>query len=366
MTRARAPSRARRPARRTARTLAVQPQRRAGGLARHRGRAGGRRSPRGAARPGRAGRLGPAVGAHPEAARRGAAPDEALAAVIGRATTSEVTGRFNLLLTDGTGHRRDGGRPHPLVPAHDAAATACGAAAVLVASEPADDDPGWRRRAGSLPADRQPGRGPRRSLPTPPEVDAVDAERVRHGVSPKAGESTASPDGRSIGHDEPPVNDAPCTSSGTCRADFAGWALRADARAGLTARRSRCRPSGSTTRSAASCSRRSPGCPSTTRPGPSGRSCSPRLGRDRRAQRGGHAGRARLGLVGEDPPADRRAAGGPDAAHVRTGRRQRAGAGGRGHRPGRRVPGAGGARGGGGLRAPTRPARSRSRAGRRR
>ena len=37
-----------------------------------------------------------------------------------------------------------------------------------------------------------------------------------------------------------------------------------------------CRRSGSTTTAAASCSTRSPGCPSTTRPRPSGRSCAPR------------------------------------------------------------------------------------------
>ena len=50
----------------------------------------------------------------------------------------------------------------------------------------------------------------------------------------------------------------------------------ADRRAPGSDRRpaSGCRPSGSTTRSAASCSRRSPGCPSTTRPEPNVR-CSP-------------------------------------------------------------------------------------------
>ena len=38
--------------------------------------------------------------------------------------------------------------------------------------------------------------------------------------------------------------------------------------------RNRCRPNGSTTRSAATCSTRSPGCPSTTRPAPRRRSCA--------------------------------------------------------------------------------------------
>ena len=79
-------------------------------------------------------------------------------------------------------------------------------------------------------------------------------------------------------------------------------------------------------------------------------------GPDRRAERRGHAGRAGVGVVGEDAPADRRAARGRHPRHLRAGRRQRAGPAGRGHRPARRVPGAGGTRRGVRLRGASRPA----------
>jgi glutamine amidotransferase len=67
--------------------------------------------------------------------RRGRAPGEALAGTVGALRAAGVTGRFNFLLTDG----------------QVIAATAAGdtlwhrrsAAAVVVASEPGDDGPGW-------------------------------------------------------------------------------------------------------------------------------------------------------------------------------------------------------------------------------
>ena len=82
---------------------------------------------------------------------------------------------------------------------------------------------------------------------------------------------------------------APTRCAPTCAAG-----LTADAASG-------CRRSGSTTTAAASCSTRSPGCPSTTRPRASGRSSTrgPPTIAERSRRR--HAGRARLGHVGEDP-----------------------------------------------------------------
>ena len=91
--------------------------------------------------------------------------------------------------------------------------------------------------------------------------------------------------------------------------DFLAEALRADVtRRADRDSRSRCRRSGSTTSAAASCSRRSPGCRSTTRPGPSGRSWSRTRPRSPPATGARDAGRARLRLGREDPAADRRAA----------------------------------------------------------
>ena len=47
-----------------------------------------------------------------------------------------ITGRLNLLLTDGEDDRRDRGRRHPVLPRRPGQ--------VVVASEPFDDEPGWR------------------------------------------------------------------------------------------------------------------------------------------------------------------------------------------------------------------------------
>jgi len=119
--------------------------------------------------------------------RRGADPAEALAAVMGLLDIAQVSGRFNFLLTDGTtiaataaGHtlwyRRNAGGlngDRSDRPAH-----------VVVASEPADEEPGWVEvpdrslLTATLDAVRV------RSLPTPPEVDADDAERVRRASFP--------------------------------------------------------------------------------------------------------------------------------------------------------------------------------------
>ncbi|HEX9030750.1 MAG TPA: hypothetical protein VF834_02815 [Streptosporangiaceae bacterium] len=68
--------------------------------------------------------------------REGEGPAEALAGTIADATEAGVTGRFNLLLTDGK-----------VIAATAAGDTLCyrrDSAGVLVASEPSDDDPGWQ------------------------------------------------------------------------------------------------------------------------------------------------------------------------------------------------------------------------------
>ena len=124
--------------------------------------------------------------------RDGAAPDEALAAVIGLLGEAGVAGRFNFLLTDGhaiaattAGHTlfyRQG---------HDD-----GADSVTVASEPADEDPAWteipdRSLAAATASDVKV-----RPLPGPSEVTADSAERVQHGSFPDGMAATSSPDGR--------------------------------------------------------------------------------------------------------------------------------------------------------------------------
>jgi glutamine amidotransferase len=129
--------------------------------------------------------------------RDGARPDEALAAVIGLLDVAGVTGRFNFLLTDG----------------HDIAATTAGhslfyrqghraedgADSVTVASEPADEEPGWIEvpDRSLLAATRTDVKI--RSLPVPPEVTADDAERVQRGSFPEGMAATSSPDGRNPG-----------------------------------------------------------------------------------------------------------------------------------------------------------------------
>jgi glutamine amidotransferase len=129
--------------------------------------------------------------------RDGARPDEALAAVIGLLDVAGVTGRFNFLLTDGheiaattAGHSlfyRQGHR------AED------GADSVTVASEPADEEPGWIEvpDRSLLAATRTDVKI--RSLPVPPEVTADDAERVQRGSFPEGMAATSSPDGRNPG-----------------------------------------------------------------------------------------------------------------------------------------------------------------------
>ena len=70
--------------------------------------------------------------------------------------------------------------------------------------------------------------------------------------------------------------------------DFAAYALREDASAGLTATPKSLPPKWFYDKPAARCSRRSPSCRSTTRPGPSGRSSARRAGADRAASRARH------------------------------------------------------------------------------
>jgi glutamine amidotransferase len=68
--------------------------------------------------------------------RLGLAPADALCDTVGALTAAGVTGRFNFLLTDGK-----------VIAASAAGDTLCYRAAdgaVTVASEPADDEPGWQ------------------------------------------------------------------------------------------------------------------------------------------------------------------------------------------------------------------------------
>lgn len=69
--------------------------------------------------------------------RSGAAPGDALAAVISELASAGVTGRFNFLLTDG--------QTIAATAAGDSLWYRAGSEAVSVASEPCDDDPGWVR-----------------------------------------------------------------------------------------------------------------------------------------------------------------------------------------------------------------------------
>ena len=267
------------------RAVAVQPQRRGPRLAATRWRRSRPALPvTRPAHPGRADRLGAAVGAGPPPAARPAPTrptrwPTSCAEVAAAAPGS----RLNLLLTDGT---RDRG--------HDAGATRSSSAptrrGALVASEPLDDDPGWQPVPDRHLVAAEPGRHrciplQHRSAAGPPPTRMQRRTRRRPPREP----------------DDRPARRPPHRRRRRRRA-ARRRARRADRRA-----RSGCRRSGSTTRAAASCSRRSPGCPSTTRPAPSGRSWSapptpsPITGRR-------HARRAGLRLVGEDPAAARRAA----------------------------------------------------------
>ena len=69
---------------------------------------------------------------------------------------------------------------------------------------------------------------------------------------------------------------------------------------------------------------RSPACPSTTRPAPSAAILAARGRRDRRRGRRRHPGRARVGLVGEDPAAAGRARAAPGPLRALRARRRRA------------------------------------------
>jgi glutamine amidotransferase len=69
---------------------------------------------------------------------------------------------------------------------------------VLVASEPADENPGWVEVPDRSLLTASPAGVRVQSLPTPPEVDADDAERVQHGSFPEGMAATGSPNGRTI------------------------------------------------------------------------------------------------------------------------------------------------------------------------
>ncbi len=72
--------------------------------------------------------------------RRGRAPGEALADVIGMLRAAGATGRFNFLVTDG--------RVIAATAAGDTLSYRRGGGAVVVASEPGDDEPGWAEVPG--------------------------------------------------------------------------------------------------------------------------------------------------------------------------------------------------------------------------
>ena len=198
-----------------------------------------------------------------------------------RRAAGRARSRLNLLLTDGDDDRGDRRRRTPC----------------------------WLRRAGRGRARRPPSR----STTTRPgrcRTVAATATRWRRPPGPPTARPTLDrrPRGGRI-----PMTD--CTVDRPLPADCLGRraARRRAGRADRTTR-SRCRPSGSTTRAAASCSSRSPGCPSTTRPAPSGRSC-----RARRRDRRGRPAPSTLVELGsgsseQDPAAARRAAARRDAA----------------------------------------------------
>jgi gamma-glutamyl hercynylcysteine S-oxide hydrolase len=122
--------------------------------------------------------------------RAGATPDEALAAVIGLLDAARVSGRFNFLLTDGemiaataAGHTLWYRR------------TVTGAGdSVVIASEPADEDPGWIEVPDRSLLAATPARVVVRHLEVPAEVTADNAERVRHGSFPDGMAASPVPD----------------------------------------------------------------------------------------------------------------------------------------------------------------------------
>ncbi len=119
--------------------------------------------------------------------RGGASPEAALAAVIGLLDAAQVSGRFNFLLTDGTmiaataaGHSLWYRR-----------ATGDAGDSVVVASEPADEDPGWVEVPDRSLLAATPARVTVRHLEVPAEVTPDDAERVRRASFPEGMAATA-------------------------------------------------------------------------------------------------------------------------------------------------------------------------------
>ncbi len=112
--------------------------------------------------------------------RAGATPDEALAAVIGLLDVAELTGRFNFLLTDGQmiAATTSG---HTLWYRHTRGAAGD---SVTVASEPADDDPGWTEVPDRSLLAATTANVAIRPLEVPAEVTADTAERVRRASFP--------------------------------------------------------------------------------------------------------------------------------------------------------------------------------------
>jgi gamma-glutamyl hercynylcysteine S-oxide hydrolase len=113
--------------------------------------------------------------------RDGAPLDAALAGVIGLLDAEGVSGRFNFLLTDGAtiaattaGHSLFYRRA-----THDTGDS------VVVASEPADDDPGWIEVPDRSLLAASPAGVSVRHLEVPAEVTPDDAERVRRASFPE-------------------------------------------------------------------------------------------------------------------------------------------------------------------------------------
>ena len=165
----------------------------------------------------------------------------------GAVRAAGVTGRFNFLLTDG----------------QVIAATAAGRHAVVPACA--------RRRRGRLGTRRRRARLDRGARRLRADRDAAAGQRALRWPTP-ADDDSASPEPETPRTEGSRSDDIPRPPA-TARLPRGSTARR---RAGPGSRRnrSRCRPSGSTTRRAARCSTRSPNCPSTTRPAPSGRSCA--------------------------------------------------------------------------------------------
>jgi glutamine amidotransferase len=117
--------------------------------------------------------------------RAGLAPGAALAATIGAAESAGATGRFNFLLTDGASIAATACGDtlwYRAAPA-GADATATGPGGVTVASEPADDDPGWTEVPGRHLLTAVPGRVDIRPLaraarPPSSDPEAMTSERT--------------------------------------------------------------------------------------------------------------------------------------------------------------------------------------------